>query len=264
MLRILGFLAMGMLVSSCVSSGKYEKLEGQFNDSQKAKAELLAENESLKKEILGLQEEVKQQGVVIQTLKGQLGHASSNVEEMKAALKQAADRKKEAERRIKEYSNLLSRFKKLIDAGKLQVKIVRGRMIVELDSDILFNSGSANMADKGKTSIKEVAKVLASIPERQFQIEGHTDNVPIKTSKYPSNWELASSRALTVLRTMLDEGMPPERISIASFGEHRPVNSNESPEEKAANRRIEIVVLPDLSTLPGFDELNNISGAASR
>lgn len=137
-------------------------------------------------------------------------------------------------------------------------------MIVELPSDILFKSGSSRLSEKGETSIKEVAQVLATIPDREFQIEGHTDNVPIKTSKYPSNWELASDRAITVLNTMMNSGMSPERISIASFGEHKPLNTNETTEEKAANRRIEIVVMPDLSTLPGFDELNDLSGTATR
>lgn len=137
-------------------------------------------------------------------------------------------------------------------------------MIVELPSDILFKSGSSRLSDKGEGSIKEVAAVLASIPDREYQIEGHTDNVPIQTSKYPSNWELASDRAITVLNTMLTAGMPPDRISVASFGKYKPLNANETEEERTANRRIEIVVMPDLSTLPGFDELNNISGTATR
>jgi chemotaxis protein MotB len=96
---------------------------------------------------------------------------------------------------------------------------------------------------------------LSAIPDRKFQVEGHTDNVPIRTEQFPSNWELASARALTVLKTMVDAGMPAARVSAASFGDSKPAASNDSSDGKAQNRRIEIVVVPDLSTLPGFEEL---------
>ena len=100
--------------------------------------------------------------------------------------------------------------------------------------------------------------MLAEIPGRKFQVEGHTDNVGIKTAQYPSNWELAAARALTVVKTMVEAGLPADRISAASFGEFKPVKANDTNEGKAANRRIEIVVVPDLSSLPGFDELKKI------
>jgi len=179
----------------------------------------------------------------------------SSVDDMKLALDELAKRKAEADRRIAEYKNLLSRFQSLIDAGKLKVKIVDGRMVVALTSDVLFSPGSAALSKDGKANIQEVAKLLAGIPERKFQIEGHTDNVPIHTDAFPSNWELASARALTVLKTMVDAGMPADRVSAASFGDSKPAASNDTPDGKAQNRRIEIVVVPDLSSLPGFDEL---------
>ncbi|MDP2345137.1 MAG: OmpA family protein [Deltaproteobacteria bacterium] len=188
------------------------------------------------------------------TLKDKAGLKSS-VDEMKSALEELNRRKAEADRRIAEYKNLLARFQSLIDAGKLKVKIVDGRMVVALASDILFASGSAGLSKDGKSSVEEVAAVLASIPDRKFQVEGHTDNVPIKTAQFPSNWELASSRSLTVLKTMVEAGMPADRVSAASFGDSKPAAANDTPDNKALNRRIEIVVVPDLSTLPGFDEL---------
>jgi len=100
---------------------------------------------------------------------------------------------------------------------------------------------------------------LAAIPENRYQLEVRTDDRPISTKRYPSNWELASARALTVLRTMVDAGLPAARVSAASFGETRPAQSNDTPEGRAGNRRIEIVIVPDLSTLPGFDELETLS-----
>ena len=180
---------------------------------------------------------------------------NASIEEMKRALAELDQRKIATEARLEEYRMLLGKFKKLIDAGKLKVKIVDGRMVVELATDVLFDSGSAKLSDSGKAAIVEVSQVLATIGERSFQVEGHTDNVPIATAQYPSNWELASSRALTVMKTMIESGMPAGRISAASYADTRPVKANDTDEGKAANRRIEIVLVPDLSGLPGFDEL---------
>jgi chemotaxis protein MotB len=123
----------------------------------------------------------------------------------------------------------------------------------------LFPSGSAKLSPKGILAIKDVTTLLTGLVGRRYQIEGHTDNVPIKTSTYASNWELASARGMTVLKTMLDAGMPADRISAASYGDTQPIAVNETDEGKAQNRRIAIVIVPDLSGLPGFDELNQLA-----
>lgn len=196
----------------------------------------------------------KQQGELAQVIKDRSALKGS-VDDMKSALEELARRKAEADKRIAEYRGLLSRFQRLIDAGKLKVKIVDGRMVVALASDILFASGSAALSKDGRQSIAEVGNLLAQIPDRKFQVEGHTDNVPIRTEQFPSNWELASARAITVLRTMVDAGLPAARVSAASFGDSKPAAPNDTADGKAQNRRIEIVVVPDLSQLPGFEEL---------
>jgi chemotaxis protein MotB len=79
--------------------------------------------------------------------------------------------------------------------------------------------------------------------------------VPINSAQYPSNWELAAARAITVLKSMVEAGLLSDRISAASFGDTRPITPNDSKESKAQNRRIEIIIVPDLSQLPGFEEL---------
>jgi chemotaxis protein MotB len=210
------------------TKAQLEDIEKQLQDERGEKATLLRDKVSLK----------------------------ASIDEMTAALDELARRKAEADRRMAEFKDLLARFKSLIDAGKLQVKIVDGRMVVQLATDVLFASGQASLSAEGRTAVREVADVLKAIPDRQFQVEGHTDNVPIKTERFPSNWELASARALTVVREMLDVGMPPERVSAASYGEHDPVAPNRTDEGKSQNRRIQIVVIPDLSGLPGYDELS--------
>jgi chemotaxis protein MotB len=181
-----------------------------------------------------------------------------SVEQMTQALQDLEKRKAQAEARLAEFRSLLARFKSLIDAGKLSVRIIDGRMVVVLATDILFASGSAGLSKEGKAAIVEVAQVLASIPKRNFQVDGHTDAVPIATAQFPSNWELASARAVTVVKTMVEAGMPKERLSAASYADGRPVGSNETAEGKASNRRIEISIVPDLSSLPGFEELQRV------
>ncbi|MBK7826286.1 flagellar motor protein MotB [Nannocystis sp.] len=184
----------------------------------------------------------------------------STVDEMRGALAAAAEREREAARRVAEFKDMLARFKDLIDAGKLQVRVVDGRMVLTLPMDILFPSGSAKLGKDGRDALLEVGRGLATIPERRFQVEGHTDDVPIHTAAYASNWELAAARALGVVRALLEAGMAPQRVSAASFSEYRPTAANDGDANRGRNRRIEIVVVPDLTGLPGFRELQQLAG----
>ncbi len=187
---------------------------------------------------------------------------SASALELRLALLTLNARKAEADRRVAQYRTLLGKFKKLIDAGTLQVSITDGRMVLALPSDVLFSSGRAELSEEGRQTIAEVASVLATIPERRFQVEGHTDNVPIRTKRFPSNWELASARAVNVVGEMIQAGVDPGSVSGASQGEYRPVSSNDDETGRAQNRRIEIVLVPDLSMLPGFEELKNVVGGS--
>jgi chemotaxis protein MotB len=187
------------------------------------------------------------------------GQLKNSLEEMKKALEEMRAREAEQKKRLQEFQDLTARFKKLIDSGTLSVRIVDGKMVVSLGSDVLFPSGSAKLSAQGVQTVKDVTTQLASLEGKSYQIEGHTDDVPIATAMFPSNWELASARALSVVKTMADAGMPAERISAASFGKFHPVESNTTKEGKAANRRIEIVIVPDLSSLPGYEELQKMS-----
>ncbi|MBY0316774.1 MAG: OmpA family protein [Bdellovibrionales bacterium] len=187
------------------------------------------------------------------------GQLQMSLEDMKKAMREMQAREDEQKKRLEEFRDLTARFKKLIDAGTLSVRIVDGKMVVSLGSDVLFPSGSARLSEKGLQTIKDVSAQLASIPDKKYQVEGHTDNVPIKTAAFPSNWELASSRALTVVKTMMENQMPATRVSAASYGDSQPIGSNTTTEGKAQNRRIEIVIVPDLSSLPGYEELQAYS-----
>lgn len=275
-MRLRDSLLVLWLFSGCVTQGTFDALkadrdglDANLGGQRKAMAELEARHAQLSQahkvqgEQLAYEEnKVRELTARIEKLNADLAGMTkdksrllASVEEMTRALLELEKRRAEAESRVAEFKGLLSRFRSLIDAGKLKVKIVDGRMVVVLATDILFGSGSASLSKDGRAAIVEVGQVLASIPKRSFQVEGHTDNVPISSAAYPSNWELASARAITVLKAMVDSGLSPERVSAASFADTHPVASNETKETKAQNRRIEIIIVPDLSQLPGFQEL---------
>jgi chemotaxis protein MotB len=265
-LRSRSFWTVALVVifsSGCVSSGKYKDLQ---KEHELTSAQLKA---TLEKEQAD-QAQMGEQKNWIAELETKVGRGTSDRKQLEAslaetrkALEEAKQRRLESEKRIAEYTDLTRRFKSLVDAGRLSVKIVDGRMVVALSSDVLFPSGSSRLSKEGETSIREVAQLLSAIPDRKYQVEGHTDNLPIHNQQFPSNWELASARALNVTRAMLDAGMAAQRVSAASFGDTKPARSNETSEGRAANRRIEIVIVPDLSSLPGFDQLQRMSGSGS-
>ena len=269
-------LAASVVVSGCVTQSTFDALRAendetseqltlrnkQLHEAEAKIAALRTEGNSLEAALADEKEKVADANGRIARLMAEMASASkdknklqASIEEMTVAIGDLEKRRAAAEARVAEFKSLLAKFKALIDAGKLKVRIVDGRMVVVLATDILFGSGSANLSKDGKAALSEVAQVLASIPGRSFQVEGHTDNVPIATAQYPSNWELASARAINVLKAMVESGLPAGRVSAASFGDARPSVANDSSDGKAQNRRIEIIIVPDLSGLPGFDEL---------
>ncbi len=269
----MGAVLLALTATGCVGKGKYTALQAELDatraelqgklDGQSTRAktceQALAEEEAKVAELEKSIAQLEERNARLIKDKSQL---DASVADMQAALKELEERKAAAEARMDEYRSLLAKFKSLIDAGRLKVKIVQGRMVVELASDILFPSGSAELSADGRKAILEVAGVLASIPDRHFQVEGHTDDDPIRTERFPSNWELGAGRAITVVRTLQEGGVPVTRLSGSSYAENRPVEPNRTKEGKAANRRIEIVVVPDLSLLPGYEELEQMAAGA--
>lgn len=161
-----------------------------------------------------------------------------------------------AEQNLKAYRELVADLKPLIDRGILKVEVVDGRVTLGMASDVLFASGSAELSAQGKDNIAEIVQILKNkTKDRDFQVEGHTDNEPISTAQYPSNWHLGAARAIAVTQFMVSRGFPEDQVSAASFADNAPIAPNTSDGGRAQNRRIEIVVLPDLSDLPGYRKL---------
>jgi chemotaxis protein MotB len=182
-----------------------------------------------------------------------------NMDEMNRLVEELRAKERQAQARLATFRGMLERFNKMIASGKLRVKIVRGRMVVELSENILFDSGKADLKPEGQTALTEVAGVLAAIADRDFQIAGHTDNIPIKSAKFPSNWHLSTARALTVTSHLADHGVPSVRLSAAGYADTQPAATNETPEGRQQNRRIEIVLMPNLDELPDLSQLQDLA-----
>lgn len=123
---------------------------------------------------------------------------------------------------------------------------VRG-YVISLPEAGSFAAGSADLSDRAAEAIRELAVRLATVPN-QIRVEGHTDDVPIATADFQSNWELSTARATRVVELLIEEGLGPGRLSAAGYGEYRPRLPNGSAETRARNRRVDIVVLdPDIA-----------------
>src|SRR5262245_52903693 len=176
-----------------------DKLEQDHRELQDRFKNVAAENADLS-------ERLRQMGMNVEDSKKSISDMNKLIEELRA-------KEKQAQARLQTFRNMLEKFKKMIESGKLRVRIQRGRMVVELSENILFDSGRADLKKEGQVALQEVAGVLTSIPDREFQIAGHTDNVPIKSPKFPSNWELSTARAVTVARFLATQGVPEPRLS---------------------------------------------------
>jgi len=258
-----------LLLSACVPKGRYQDALAEQESLRVQVDKLEARNTQLSDTLGRLETELEASEAALEETNRKLaakvaeaGELQEDVEEMRIALQDAEMRKARADAALREYRDLVTRFQSLIDAGTLQVKVIDGKMVVELATDILFSPGSATLSSKGTRAVKDVAAVLASIPERHYQVAGHTDSVPIATDRFPSNWHLGSGRAISVVQLLVASGVSPERVSAASSSEYQPVDTNRTKEGRAANRRIEIIVVPDLSTLPGYDELEALTEGA--
>jgi chemotaxis protein MotB len=143
----------------------------------------------------------------------------------------------------------------MIDAGQLEVKTRNGNMVVAMSSDVLFPPGSVELKPAAVDAIRELAKTIATLKGRRFQVIGHSDSTPIKTEQFPSNWELSTARALQVVKVMIEAGVPPSMVIAAGAAEFDPVAPNKDARRKEKNRRIEVVLMPKIEELPGVEEL---------
>lgn len=179
----------------------------------------------------------------------------ATLEEQQRLIDEMKRKQAQAQARLDTLKGMLGKFKSLIAGGKLNVRIRDGKLMLELPSAVLFDSGKAEVSENGLTTLGEVAAVLTQIKDREFQVAGHTDNVPITSGRFKDNWSLSTERSVAVVRALQEMGVPAKNLSASGYSEYRPMVANDSKEHKAQNRRIEIILMPNLDELPDMSEL---------
>jgi len=174
---------------------------------------------------------------------------------------------KEKEEVTQAQKNLDSQMRAALESKDVTISDLQGRLTVNILDRILFDSGEAVVKPDGQAVLDKIAKVLGDFPNRQVQVIGHTDNVPIRWgSKNPfqTNWELSAGRAIAAVRYLTEKAnVDPHRLSAVGYGEFHPIADNATAEGRAKNRRIAIVIAPEeivpSDILPGQPQTNTTS-----
>ena len=259
---------------------KYNQLS---NQSDKEKADHTADRKELedqKQLVAQLKEQLEKMGVNVSSLSQQLEQTGSqnktlakNLEEVNTALKEYQERAAQLERIKQRFEVLRDKLKKLTDLG-LKVEIRRNRMVIRLPGDVLFSSGDDKLRANGEKVLDAVADVIRNdkqLSGRYFQIAGHTDNKPLKGGPFGDNWGLSAMRARQVLLYLIAPlpakdakpkdpkakeakgegggGLSSERLHLAGYGDTDPVGKNGTDAERQQNRRVELVLMPDVEEM---------------
>jgi chemotaxis protein MotB len=245
---------------------KYNQLSQQ-NDKEKsahaADKKALDEQSAL---VAQLKEQLEKMGVNVSDLSQQLEQTGSqnktlakNLEDVNQALKEYQERAAQLERIKQRFEVLRDKLQKLTDLG-LKVEIRRNRMVIRLPGDVLFASGDDKLRPAGKKVLDQVADVIRNdkqLAGRYFQIAGHTDNKPLKGGRFEDNWGLSAMRAREVLVYLISPvdakegggGLSVDRLHAAGYGDTDPVVKNDTDAERQQNRRVELVLMPDVEEM---------------
>jgi chemotaxis protein MotB len=273
----LSFLALSALLFSCGYSeeewqaqlDKYAKLQAEQQKSEQGRQALQAELDQVKGQVDKLKGELEKMGVNMDTLNEQLQQTGSqneqlnkNVQEMQRALDEYKARAAQLERIKQRFELLQQKLKKLTELG-LKVEIRRNRMVIRLPGDVLFDSGSDKLKKEGNDILLQVADVIRNdkqLAARYFQVAGHTDNKPLQGGRFHDNWGLSTMRAREVLVFLITTrdpkdpkksggGLEAMRLHAAGYGETDPVAKNDTDDGRQQNRRVELVLMPDVEEM---------------
>jgi chemotaxis protein MotB len=206
----------------------------------------------------------------VEDLKRKLQESGVNLENLSASLLQRTKALEEYARRAEQLDEIRKRFellrrklKKLTELG-LTVEVRDNRMLIQLPGDVLFSSGSDRLTADGERILGQVAEVIradADLAKREFQVAGHTDSQPLKGGAFRDNWGLSSMRARSVLVFLVSPtedgggGLEPANWSAAGYGDTDPVAGNDTADGRQKNRRVELVVLPNVEEMLNLNSL---------
>lgn len=237
--------------SGCVSKKQFlakenlaNQLQAQNTDLQSKVENLTRERDALKTANDGLLQDLQSNKT---QLSQRVAELTQENQDMARKLRDIEAAKTEEVNKLKStYEQLVGDMKNEIANGEVQITQLKDKLTVNLVDRILFDSGKAEVKGSGQAVLDRVGKILKNTKDRQIIVEGHTDNVPIGGAlkeRYPTNWELSAARAINVVHYLQDKvHVDGSRLAGIGYGEQRPVAPNDTPENQAKNRRIEIVL----------------------
>ncbi|MBX3272317.1 MAG: OmpA family protein [Sandaracinaceae bacterium] len=256
MRTIIGWTA-GVLAVGLATAGCGRDWEAEYNQLHSEHERTQAELRTTQQRLSELEHQNGELRGLLESRGADLSDLNALRDRLQSELAAARAREEANRARLDSLRRMAMAFREMVAAGQLRVRIVRGNMVVELPEGVLFDSGQAALRDAASSTLERVAQVLSSVPNRNFLVAGHTDNVPVgRRSRYESNWELSAARGVAVVRFLAEHGMSPERLAAAGYADTQPVSSNSTDEGRAQNRRIEIIVLPNLDELPDLSGLD--------
>jgi chemotaxis protein MotB len=200
------------------------------------------ENRQLLTELDKKETELMEEGARLRKLEGELSSRSTRIDELEKLIA-------EKEAAMQELKNTVANALKGFEGKGLTIVNKNGKVYVSMENKLLFNSGSWAVGENGKQAVRRLAKVLSDNPDIRVLIEGHTDNDPYNGSVIKDNWDLSVKRATAIVRILENSNVSANQITAAGRGEFIPVASNNSKEGKAKNRRIEIILSPNLDEI---------------
>jgi len=249
-----------LLPAACVSRGTYQDVAAQRDQLAVEKSRLEQQVKLLEHSTRSLDSERASLAGTLEDLNQQKLALETDIAKLRRSEELLSQHLREREEKLSEmqslkgtYEGLVSDLEEQVSAGQIQIEQLREGLRVNMTQDILFPSGSAALSPAGREILRKVAGQLRDVTHI-VEVQGHTDNVPIKTERFPSNWELAAARAIEVVHLLEAAGVSPARLSALSFGENLPVAKNDSAEGRARNRRIEIRLTPAAGPPPGAKE----------
>lgn len=233
-----------------------ESLQGQLASQRQARKKCDADYQDALREVDDLKSKLTAKGLDLENL-------TTSLEDQKKALEAYQKRAEQLDEIRKRFELLRSKLKKLTQLG-LKVEVRDNRMLIQLPGDILFGSGSDKLKAEGRDILLQVATVVREdkdLSAREFQVAGHTDSKPLRGGRFGDNWGLSAMRARSVLELLtgpLDEeggGLDPANWSAAGYSDTDPVATNETDEGRSRNRRVELVVQPNVEEMLNLNSI---------
>lgn len=250
--------ALASAASGCGPSE--EEYRAKLSEITSLQGQLAAERAQSKK----AKAELDEAEVRIEQLKKQLAAAGVDISNLNANLEQQARALEDYRKRADQLEQIKKRFELLRDKLQaltklgLNVTTRNNRMVIQLPGDVLFDSSRETLKKDGEAILLQVAEVIRNdkgLSDRSFQVAGHTDSAPLKGGRFKDNWGLSAMRAREVLTFLIQPkdkgggGLDPAKWSAAGYGDTDPVKPNDTPENKQANRRCELVVVPNMEEM---------------